>query len=271
MSREHLQALARKLLEARSSGRPIDPVSTPDAPLSLEDAYAVQLEQLQAWTAEGRRIAGYKVGLTSAAIQRQLGVDQPDFGHLFQDDFVLSGEAIPITRFIQPRVEPEIAFVLGRPLAGPGVTVADAISAVDYALASLEIIDSRIADWKISLADTVADNASSGGVVLGTAPLRLDGNDLRLTGAILRRNGRIVHTGAGAAVLGSPISALVWLANTLGRLGTVLEAGSVVLPGAVTAAVDAAPGDVITADFAGLGSVTARFEAAQTATETEVK
>ena len=259
MSDDRLTDAAERLLAARRDRRPIPPLSTPENPLSVEEAYGIQLAQLNAWTAEGRRIAGYKVGLTSAAIQRQLNVDQPDFGHLFADDFVLSGEPIPASRFIQPRVEPEISFVLGESLSGPGVTVADAIGAIDYAVASLEIIDSRIEDWRITLPDTIADNASAGGVVLGSTPVALDGRDLRLVGAILRRNGRIVHTGAGAAALGSPISALVWLANTLGRLGTGLEAGSVVMPGAVTAAVDAAPGDTITAEFAGLGIVTAKF------------
>lgn len=250
-----LSDTAERLLAARRDRRPIPPLGLE----SVDAAYGVQLEQVEVWRAAGGRIAGYKVGLTSAAIQRQLGVDSPDFGHLLEDDFVLSGAPISPDRFMQPRVEPEIAFILGRDLAGPGVTAADAVRAIDAAVASLEIIDSRIVDWKISLTDTIADNASAGGVVLGSTPRSLDGVDLRLTGAVLRRNGRIAHTGAGAAVLGSPISALVWLVNTLGALGTTIPAGSVVLPGAVTAAVSAAPGDIITAEFAGLGSVTARF------------
>ncbi|OJX67064.1 MAG: 2-keto-4-pentenoate hydratase [Micrococcales bacterium 73-13] len=258
---EEIDRIAAQLLAARRDGAPIPPISERIA-LGQDEAYRVQLAQVDAWRREGRRVIGYKVGLTSRAIQRQLGVDQPDFGHLFDDDVVLSGEPIPAGRFIQPRVEPEIAFVLGRGLEGPGVTVADAIRAIDVAVASLEIIDSRIADWRITLPDTIADNASAGAVVLGTAPVALAGRDLRLTGGILRRNGRIVHTGAGAAVLGSPVSALVWLVNTLGRAGTAVEAGSVVLPGAITAAVPAEPGDVISADFAGLGSVTARFAVA---------
>lgn len=257
-----IQQAAERLLRARRDRSPIPPLQGPGRPVSLESAYAIQLAQIDAWKAEGRRIAGYKIGLTSAAIQRQLNVDQPDFGHLFADDFVLSGEAIRPSRFIQPRVEPEISFVLKKPLAGPGVTVAEAIGAIDYAIASLEIIDSRIENWRIALPDTIADNASAGGVVLGTAPLALDGCDLRLAGCILRKNGRIVHTGAGGAVLGSPISSLVWLANALGGLGTVLETGSLVMAGAMTAAVPAAPGDVVTAEIAGLGSVTAKFAGA---------
>jgi 2-keto-4-pentenoate hydratase len=173
--------------------------------------------------------------------------------------FHLDGLPIVADQFISPRAEPEIAFVLKRPLAGPGVNVAKALSAVDYVLPALEIIDSRIRDWKIGLIDTVADNASSGGVVLGSRPTRVSAVDLRLSGCVLTRGGDVVGTGAGGAVLGSPVNALVWLANTLGRYGVTLEAGQVVLPGAVTAAVPVVAGDVVTAAFHGLGGVTARF------------
>lgn len=257
MTKDVVTRVASELLQARREQRPIPPIASPS--FDLTDAYAAQLQQVQEWTSQKRQIAGYKVGLTSATMQAQLGVAEPDFGHLFADEFHLSGEAIPFSTFIQPRVEPEIAFVLGRSLTGPGVTVAEAIQAVDYAVASLEIIDSRIEDWKISLVDTVADNASAGAVVLGTQPVKLEDLDLRLIGTILRRNGNVIQTGAGAAVMGSPLSALVWLANTLGKLGTTLEAGSVVLPGSVTAAISAARGDAVSADFATLGSAVARF------------
>lgn len=250
---------AQALRDAYLSGKPIPPLSATYPDLDLDDAYAIQLAQVDMWLADGQTILGHKVGLTSLAVQKQLGVNQPDFGHLTNDMFYLSGEPIPVEQFLQPRVEPEIAFVLKSPLRGPNVTVAEAIRAVDFVLASLEIVDSRIADWKITLTDTVADNASSGGVVLGTRPMRLDDVDLRTLGAVLYKNGRIQHTGAGASVLGSPISSLVWLANTLGRLGTTLEAGEVVIPGAITPMVPAGPGDTITAVFAGLGSVTAQF------------
>ena len=253
---------AHALLRSYDQGQAIPQLSATYPGLDVEDAYAIQLEQVRAWEAAGRSVAGHKVGLTSLAVQKQLGVNQPDFGHLFSDMFVLSGAPVPSGTFIQARVEPEIAFVLKTDLAGPGVSVADAIRAVDFVVASLEIVDSRIADWNITLTDTIADNASSGGVVLGTRPQRLGDVDLRLTGATLYRNGRLLHTGAGASVLGSPISSLVWLANTLGRLGTTLRAGQVVLPGAITPMVPGRPGDTVTAVFAGLGSVTARFEPA---------
>ena len=252
---------AKLLLEAYGSA-PIPPLTSTFSDMTPEDAYAIQLAQVEHWRSSGRVINGYKVGLTSLAVQKQLGVDSPDFGHLFTDMYFLSGEAIPASTYLQARAEPEIAFILKKDLAGPGVTIADAISAVDYVVASLEIVDSRIADWKITLADTIADNASSGGVVLGTKPMKLDEVDLRTLGVNLYRNGQLMHTGAGAAVLGSPISSLVWLANKLGSLGTTMQAGSVVLPGAVTPMVAGNPGDTVTAVFNGLGSVTARFATA---------
>lgn len=251
---------AQELLEAYRTGQPVEPLtaSTPD--LGIEGAYSIQLAQVQAWKVDGRTVKGHKVGLTSRAMQVQLGVNQPDFGHLMDDMFFADTEPITADRFISPKVEPEFAFILGKSLTGPGVTAAEALSAIDYVVGALEIIDSRIRDWKIKLADTIADNASSGGVVLGSRPVKPADLDLRTTGVNLARNGELVASGAGGAVLGSPLNALVWLANTLGPLGVTLEAGSVILPGSMTAAVAAAPGDTISASFAGeLGTVTANF------------
>ncbi|WP_432842371.1 2-keto-4-pentenoate hydratase [Dactylosporangium sp. CA-092794] len=229
------------------------------AGMTLEDAYAVQQLQVAQWLAEGAAIKGHKVGLTSAAMQRQLGVTQPDYGVLRDDMFYPEHAPIPVERFLQPRIEPEIAFVLRRDLAGPGVTAAEAAAAVDFVLPALEIIDSRVRDWKISICDTIADNASSGGVVLGGNPTPLTAVDIRLSGCNLYGDGAIVATGAGGAVLGSPLASLMWLANTVGRHGVVLKAGHVVLPGSVTAAQPVRPGSTWTAQFGGLGSVTARF------------
>src|ERR1700733_850444 len=228
---------AELLLEVYSSREPVEPLTAKFAGLTVDDAYEIQLLQVRRWLAGGARIKGHKVGLTSAAMQRQLGVGQPDYGHLLDRMFWLEYEPIPIDRFLQPRVEPEMAFVLARPLQGPGVTVAEAIAAVDFVLPALELIDSRIRDWKIGLADTIADNASSGGVVLGGPPTALTGVDLRLAGCTLHRNGVLAGTGAGGAVLGSPLTSLVWLANTIGARGVVLEAGHVVLPGSITGSV----------------------------------
>jgi 2-keto-4-pentenoate hydratase len=253
---------AKLLLDAYASRTPIAPLTTTFDGLTVQDAYEIQLTQIETLMEAGRTVKGMKVGLTSAAMQNLLGVRQPDFGHLLDDFFFLEHEPIPVARrFLQPRVEPEVAFVLKKPLHGPGVTVPEAIAAVDFVLPALEIVDSRIADWRITIVDTVADNASSGGVVLGSTPTSLPDVDLRLGGCVFRRNGQVVGTGAGGAVLGSPLSSLVWLANTVGALGTALEAGWVVLPGAITAMQPVAPGDTFTATFSGLGSVTARFAA----------
>lgn len=254
---------ARSLLDAYGSGKPVPPLTTTYDSMTLEDAYAIQLLQIDEFTRNGRTVQGHKVGLTSAAMQRMLGVDQPDYGHLLDDFFYLEHTPIPVQRFVQPRIEPECAFVLKRPLRGPGVTVHEAIAAVDFVLPALEIVDSRIEDWKIGLFDTIADNASSGAVVLGSTPTPLHEIDLRLAGAVMTRNGTVVGTGAGGAVLGSPITSLVWLANTVGARGVTLEAGQVVLPGSVCAMSPVAAGDTVTATFAGLGSVTARFTGAR--------
>ena len=250
---------ARQLLGAYDTGKPIPPLTSTYDDLTVEDAYAIQLLQVEERVAAGRLVKGHKVGLTSAAMQRLLGVDEPDYGHLLDDFFHLEHMPIPLDRFLQPRIEPEVAFVLAKPLRGPGVTVHEAIAAVDFVLPALEIVDSRIEAWRIGLLDTIADNASSGAVVLGSSPTRLGAVDLRLTGAVMTRNGAVVGTGAGGAVLGSPITSLVWLANTVGARGVTLEAGHVILPGSVCAMVPVAAGDTITATFGGLGSVTARF------------
>ncbi len=259
MTDDFSQRAVDALLNAYETGRPIAPLTEERPDLSIDDAYAIQLGQAARWRDAGRQLRGHKVGLTSLAMQQQLGVDQPDYGQLYADMFHLDTAAIPMSGFIAPRVEPEFSFILSRPLAGPGVTVADAIRAIDYVVGSIEIIDSRIADWKIGLADTIADNASSGGVVLGSRPLRLDAIDLVTAGCSVAKNGAVVATGAGGAVLGSPINALVWLANRLGELGTTLEEGAVVMAGSVTVAVPVAAGDAVVADFGPLGTVTTRF------------
>jgi len=251
--------IAAELLAAYQSHAQVEPLTGQYPELTLDDAYEIQSFQVSKWLEDGARVKGHKVGLTSAAMRRQLGVASPDCGVLLDRMFWREHEPIPMSAFIQPRIEPEIAFVLARTLAGPGVTVADAIASVGYVLPALELIDSRIKDWQIKLADTIADNASSAGVVLGSTPRPLDAVDLRLCGCNLVRNGEVAGTGAGGAVLGSPLSALVWLANELGARDVALEAGQVVLPGSVTASIPVAGGDVVTATFAGLGSVTARF------------
>lgn len=260
-SDEAVQTAAQALLGAYESGVPVEPLNDDGAALTIDDAYAIQLVQVRHWTAAGRRVLGRKVGLTSAAMQRQMNVTQPDFGHLMDDMFFAENISIPADRFLQPRAEPEVAFMLRRDLCGPGVTVAAAISAVDFVLPALEIIDSRIVDWRIGIVDTIADNASSGGIVLGSDARPLAELDLRLGGCLLHRNGELAGTGAGGAVLGSPLNSLVWLANVLGARGEGLLAGQVILPGSITASIPFNPGDVITTTVAGLGSVTASIAA----------
>jgi len=251
--------LAETLLTAAKTGTPIDPLTGKFPNLTVEQAYAVQQAQVATWTSDGRVVRGYKVGLTSAVMQHQLGVDQPDFGHLMSDMFYANGQSIPSEDFISPKIEPEFAFVLGRNLQGPHVTAAEAAMAIEGVCGALEIIDSRIRDWRITLADTVADNASSGGIVLGDIFKPLNQLNLRTEGVVVTRDGATVGTGAGAAVLGSPLTALVWLANTLGALGVSLEAGSVILPGSMTAAIPVETGTTVTANFSSFGPVTAQF------------
>ena len=260
MDADSVDKAAGVLLGAYASRIPVSPLTATYPEMSVDDAYAIQLAQTSTWVKNGAVVKGHKVGLTSAAMQKQMGVDTPDFGVLTDSMFLPEGATADITRFLQPRAEPEIGFVLGRPLAGPGVTVAEAVAAIDFVLPALEIIDSRVADWKITLPDTIADNASSGGLVLGSRPVRPADIDLSLTGCLLHRNGRLIDTGAGGAVLGgSPVNALVWLANVLGERGVTLEAGHVVLPGSVTAAIPINPGDTISATFDRIGTVSLTF------------
>jgi 2-oxopent-4-enoate hydratase len=253
------ERFAAELAEAERTGVPIAPLTDRDPDLSVAEAYAVQRCNVDRRVAEGRRIRGRKVGLTSLAMQRQLGVDEPDFGVLLDDMLVEEGDAIAAGELIAPRVEAEIAFVMERDLQGPGVDSAAALRAVAGALPALEAIDSRIADWRIKLPDTIADNASAGRYLLGGRLTAVDRLDLRLCGAAVTRNGVLADTGAGAAVLGNPIRCVAWLANTLAELGEGLRAGEVVLAGALHAALAVQPGDVVRAELAHLGPVTARF------------
>lgn len=251
-----ITALADRLSEAQRSGVACAPLTETDPALTIADAYAVQRENTRRRIERGAIVRGRKVGLTSRAMQELLGVDEPDFGVLFADMLLEDGATITTGDLLQPRVEAEIGFMLRAPLRGPGVSSAMAAEAIGAAVATLEIIDSRIADWRIRLADTIADNASSGAVVLGTRLVPLDRLDLRLAGVVVTRNGELAETGAGAAVLGNPVGCVAWLANKLAEFGEGLEAGELIIPGAMHRAVDLRPGDVVRADFSGLGAVT---------------
>ncbi|MDW5594047.1 fumarylacetoacetate hydrolase family protein [Conexibacter stalactiti] len=247
--------LAERLREAERTRVACAPLTETDPGLTIAGAYAVQRENTRRRIAEGAIVRGRKVGLTSRAMQEMLGVDEPDFGVLFEEMLLEDGAVIG-DELLQPRAEAEIGFLLRRPLRGPGVSSAMAAEAIAAAVATLEIIDSRVRDWQIRLADTIADNASSGRVVLGTRLLPLDRLDARLTGVVVTRNGELAETGAGAAVLGNPVGCVAWLANKLAEFGEGLEAGELILPGAMHRAVDLAPGDVVRAEFSGLGAVT---------------
>ncbi|WP_113701490.1 2-keto-4-pentenoate hydratase [Nonomuraea lactucae] len=248
---------ADRLAEAARSGKPCPPVR--DLISTPRDAYAVQETNNRRALEEGRRPVGRKIGVTNALIQRQLGIDEPDFGTLFADMAFLDGLPVPVERFIQPRAEAEVALVLGRDLVGGPFTAAEVIRAVEFALPAIEIADSRVADWDISLVDTIADNASSGAFVLGNTPVPLAGLDLRQSAMTMTRGGREVSAGSGAACMGHPLNAAVWLAGALGRTERPLRAGEVVLTGALGPVVPVEPGDEFEARIDGLGSVRAVF------------
>lgn len=252
------QQLADGLLEARRTGVPVAPPSQSHPDLDLDGAYAVQRLQQAAWEGQGRAVGGHKIGLTAPAIQAQLGVDSPDFGVLLADEVDPSGVVVDLGALIAPRAEPEIAFTLATDLAGPGVDPERALAAVATVHPALEVIDSRVADWRITLVDTVADNASGARAVVGHG-VPADGLDLAAVTCTSTLDGEEVATGTSDAVLGSPLNALAWLANTLGERGTSLRAGEVVLSGSITAAFDVADGDEVCAVLEGIGTVTARF------------
>jgi 2-keto-4-pentenoate hydratase len=259
LAARQISEIAQRLLEAECTRHPIPPLTSQYPEITAEDAYAIQLAIIEEKKRLGASVVGKKAGLTSQAMQKFFGVTEPDYGHLLSGMMVEDGGVISREEVIQPRAEPEIAFVLEKDLQGPGVTALDVLAAAKYVVPALEIIDSRIADWKIKLADTVADNASCGKVVVGGRVLRADSLDLRLIGVVLERNGEIVATGAGAAALGNPAIAVAWLANKLATLGQGLKAGEFVLPGSLTAAFDGRPGDNIRATFDKLGPVSVRF------------
>jgi 2-keto-4-pentenoate hydratase len=249
---------AKALYEARRARVPIPPFTDDDPTLGMADGYAVQQELVALLLADGDRIIGHKVGLTSKPMQQMIGVDSPDYGPVLASTVFRDGDTIPLDRFIAPRIEAEIVFVLGERLQGPGVTLEQARAAISGAVAGMEIVDSRIEDWRIKLADTVADLASNGAMAVSSAVVPIEGLDSRLIGMVLTQNGELIATGAGAAALGDPVAVVAWLANVLGENGVALDAGHMIMTGALHAAVPMDPGDVFVAEFDRLGSVTVR-------------
>ena len=258
LSPEIIAHFGDALFQALVERAPIAPLTDSHPDMALDDAYRIQMRMIERRLAAGgrsERVVGKKIGVTSKAVMDMLDVRQPDFGHLLASMTLPEGEPLPMHRLIAPRAEGELAFILAKDLTGPGVTAAQVLEATEYVAPCFEIVDSRIRDWKIRIQDTIADNASSGMFVVGSAiadPSRLD---LSLVGMTVLRNGEIVGTGAGAAALGNPAQAVAWLANTMGALGIPLKAGEIILSGALSALVPLTPGDVLSMTIGGVGSV----------------
>ena len=258
-STDSIEEAAAALFSAHETANACPPVRSLLEGGTIEDAYAVQDINTARWLEAGRRLVGRKIGLTSTAVQQQLGVDQPDYGMLFADMSVDDGSEIAPGRLIQPKAEAEIAFVLGSDLPHPDTTMAEVVGAVDFAAVALEIVDSRVENWDISLLDTVADNGSAGLYVLGSRPVSLADVDLVAAGMVMEIRGEPVSTGAGRACMGSPLGAAAWLARTMAGVGRPLRAGDIILSGALGPMVTVQPGDVVEARVSGLGSVSVAF------------
>jgi len=259
MDEQVLGTIANALYDAKQTQTPIPTLTDTYPDFAVAAAYKVQAANIEREVNEGQCIIGKKVGLTSKGIQEMLGVHEPDFGVLVDNMLFDSETPVSMKKLIAPRVEAEIAFILKKQLKGPGVTLSRVLQATEGVMPAFEIIDSRIKGWKIKLADTVADNGSSAMLVLGSVMTKATAINLRTVGMVLERNGAIIATAASAEVLGHPANSVAWLANKLAEYGQSLEAGEIVLSGALTKAFDIAPNDVFQASFGGLGSVKAVF------------
>jgi 2-keto-4-pentenoate hydratase len=252
--------LAAGLARAERSREPIAPLTTAHPDIDVVDAYEIQLINIRQRVARGAQVLGHKVGLSSLAMQQMMGVDEPDYGHLLDEMQVFQGTPVKAGRYLYPRVEVEVGFLLAADLPGAGCTEDDVLAATDALVPSIELIDTRISDWKIALCDTIADNASSAGFVLGEARVSPADLDVKAIDASLIRNGQVVAEGRSDAVLGNPVTAVAWLSRKVESFGVRLRKGDIVLPGSCTRAIDARAGDEFVADFAGLGSVRLSFE-----------
>lgn len=259
MEQSKINQLGDELYNALVTQVPIDPLTTRHPEITIEDAYHIQQRMISHRLSKGEKIVGKKIGVTSKAVMNMLGVGQPDFGYMLDGMIYQEGQAVAIGSLIQPKAEGEIAFVMKKDLLGPGITAADVLAATEGVMVCFEIVDSRIKDWKIKIQDTVADNASCGGFVLGSYLVDVRDVDLITCGMVLEKNGEVIVTGAGAASMNSPVNAMVWLANTLGRLGIPLKAGEVVLSGALGAMVPVQAGDQLRVTIGGVGSCSVRF------------
>ena len=252
--------LAAELAEAERTRVPLSPLTSVHPDIDVVDAYEIQLINIRRRVAGGSVVVGHKVGLSSQAMQTMMGVDEPDYGHLLAEMEVFEDVGVHAGRYLYPRVEVEVGFILADDLPGASCTEDDVLAATAAFVPAIELIDTRIKDWKIGLCDTIADNASSAGFVVG--PQRVSPKDIDITAidAILTRSGEVVAEGRSDAVLGNPVTAVAWLARKVDSFGVRLKAGDIVLPGSCTRAIDARPGDAFVAEFAGLGSVRLSFE-----------
>ena len=260
-----IAALARQLYDARRSRTPLRHFSKQHPGMSIDDGYAIQRAWVALEIADGRTIRGRKIGLTSRAMQLSSQIDEPDFAPLMDDMFFANGGDIPLQRFIAPRIEVELAFILGKPLQGPGVTLFDVLAATDYVCPAIEIIDARIEQFDRDtkaprkVFDTISDFAANAGIVLGGRPVRPHDIDLRWVGAMLFKNGVIEETGLAAAVLNHPGNGVAWLANKIAPYDEQLNVGEVILGGSFTRPTTALAGDTFHADYGALGAVSFRF------------
>ncbi|MBB43382.1 MAG: 2-keto-4-pentenoate hydratase [Rhodospirillaceae bacterium] len=254
-----IKTAARRIRNAVNSARPCKPIRDLIKKDDLEAAYKIQTLNTETWISEGRRPVGRKVGLTAKTVQKQLGVDQPDFGMLFADMEFCDGDEIDASLVMQPRAEGEVAMVLDNDLLHEQLTLVDLLDSVAYVLPAIEIVGSRIANWDITITDTIADNASSGLYVLGTKPVHLSDIDLRMCGMVMENKGQQVAVGAGAACLGNPLNAALWLARKMVEVDMPLLAGDVIMSGALGPMAPLSKGDVIEVRISNIGTVQAYF------------
>ncbi|MDZ7809441.1 MAG: 2-oxopent-4-enoate hydratase [Arhodomonas sp.] len=260
LNSDRIQAYGDELYQALRARETVEPLTEREPEITIDDGYHISMALLERRKADGERVIGKKIGVTSKAVQDMLNVRQPDFGYLTDRMLFGNGEALPVSeQMIAPRAEGEIAFVLKHDLAGPGVTNAEVLAATDYVMPCFEIVDSRIRDWKIRIQDTVADNASCGLFVVGDRIVDPREVDLVTCGMVMERDGEVVSTGAGAAALGSPVSCVAWLANTLGEYGIRLEAGEVILSGSLVPLLPVQAGQSMHLTIGGIGTASCRF------------
>ena len=265
LTKDEIAAAATALEGAEKSRRQIGLLSLKHPDMTMDDAYAVQAAWVKQKIASGRKVIGWKIGLTSKAMQYALNIDIPDSGVLFDDMGFEDGAVIPADRFIQPRIEAEIAFVMKAPLQGPNVSIFDVLNATDYITPALEILDTRIlrvdpeTKKARSIVDTISDNAANAGIVIGGRQMRPDQVDMRWMGAIVSRNAEVEETGLGAGVLNHPARGIAWLANRLSQYGDGIEAGQIVLAGSFIRPIEARHGDTINADFGPYGTIACHF------------